>query len=818
MTPTPACRLRLDPPPPPPPPPRGPPGPAVARVTAPLFGVGGGGGGGGGGACGCGVAAGLAGEKRFVAPLMGKKYKLLHKKQGKVLKKGEELDADELSLSRSAGKPGCYRMLQCLGFLLTLMGVNFAVMRDDLRMAAREQECMECNSTDPTEEERLQSAFNRLDQNGDGVLSRGEIQQESSKLLDQPLTPSGLDATMTEMDKDQSGDVDFEEFSKQRWPGLWVLFGVSMMVLAYCVGGLIGGKKAETLTLYKRDGQWSVCISEISWGRVTTNSTTFSLRKDTLARVGQQAGRKITAYAVYLFVDGELLADGSRPEVRIWAGNKQRAEFVCKSINRFFHGPTGKRGWKSVLGTMKEGGDKRGGASGSASGAQAQLGKQTGLVRFGSPTLWKSQAPASNAADATAVADAAMRDWAVRDWAGHAPLLRAENEDVRLALLRVELEQLELPALRKRALAWGLSSELKVAEDAVALANALLSGPQEATRQLQESLQTVQSLLGRSIHHTTAGERENLSCVVQEMLRDIGSPDHGVVGAISSMKRMAFGEVFTFAESMAAVRQADQRLEVSDDASRPLCNVRARDYCPTCSASFSTMKKLVRELELCIHWQRGEGFPLARVDPWIVSGHCRNPQLRALLRSEMEPAELGPEWAADRRSAADQEHTTEAKMEKAEEDAVAEAIESAYELFDRYRVDTDGSERLTAEGVELLCRDPTLFRIFVPGGGRFTDMSPMQQHKMLSGLTSRVNDDGQLGLAEFEGWFEQEARIAFKDRARQRLEERQKSRQASQRIVTALSTRGKDWGLEEEIDCTLNALEFGRSLLTWGAG
>eukprot|EP01043_Picozoa_sp_COSAG02_P058409 COSAG02_NODE_7264_length_3090_cov_6.208960_4_plen_56_part_01 len=36
--------------------------------------------------------------------------------------------------------------------------------------------------------------------------------------------------------------------------------------------------------------------------------------------------------------------------------------------------------------------------------------------------------------------------------------------------------------------------------------------------------------------------------------------------------------------------------------------------------------------------------------------------------------------------------------------------------------------------------------------------------------------------------------------------------------ATSISTRGKDWGLEEEIDCTLNALEFGRSLLTWGAG
>ena len=51
---------------------------------------------------------------------MGKKYKVVHKHHGKKLKKGQELEADELSLSRSAGKPGCYRALQCLGILLTM--------------------------------------------------------------------------------------------------------------------------------------------------------------------------------------------------------------------------------------------------------------------------------------------------------------------------------------------------------------------------------------------------------------------------------------------------------------------------------------------------------------------------------------------------------------------------------------------------------------------------------------------------------------------------------------------------------------------------
>ena len=745
---------------------------------------------------------------------MGKKYKVVHKQHGKKLKKGQELEADELSLSRAAGKPGCYRALQCLGILLTMMGVNFAVMRDDLRMLAREVECWECNSTDPTEEERLLSVFNRLDQNGDGLLSRGEVQQEGSKLLEQPLTPSGLDATMTEMDKDQSGDIDFDEFSKQRWPGMWILFGVTMMVLAYCVGGVVGGKKAETLTLHKQDGQWSVSLADVSWGRVVTNRTTYSLRKDTLARVGLQAGRKITAYAVYVFIDGEPRSDGSRPEVRIWAGNKQRAEFVCKAINRFFHGPSMKRGWKSVLGTIKEGGDTNRVSSGNISGGQAQLGKQTGLVRFGSPTLWKSQAPVSNTVDATEVADAAMRDWAVQDWVVHAPLLEAENEDARLASLRVELEQLQLPALRARAVSLGLGSELEVAEDAVAVANALVAAPHETAQQIRATLETMVSLLGRNIHHTTVGEREQLSCIVREILRDIGDAEHGVVGAISSMKRMAFGEAFTLAEWMAAVRQTSRRLEGSD-TSTPLCNVRSRDYCPCCSASFGTMKRLVRELDICTHWQRGEDFPLARVDPWIVSGRCRNAQLRALLRSEMESAELGPVWAAERRDAAVESHM-EARMELAEDTAVAEAIEKAYESFDR--VDTHGSGILTAEGVELLCRDSALIRSFVPVGGHFTDMSKMEQANLLSGLQRRVSGDGQLGIVEFEQWFEQEARVRFKDHIRQRRVGRQNASDLSQRIVTALSTRGKNWGLEEEIDCTLHALELGRSLLAVGAG
>ena len=131
-----------------------------------------------------------------------------------------------------------------------------------------------------------------------------------------------------------------------------MLGGVAMLVLAYGIAGLVGGKKEEHLIMSKREDQWSVCLAAVSWGRVYTSSTVYSLRRDVIARVGQQVGRKITAYAVYMFVEGELLNDGSRNEVRIWSGNKQRAEQVCKTINRFFHGNSGKRGWKSIMGTL----------------------------------------------------------------------------------------------------------------------------------------------------------------------------------------------------------------------------------------------------------------------------------------------------------------------------------------------------------------------------------------------------------------------------------------------------------------------------------
>lgn len=295
---------------------------------------------------------------------MGKKYKQTLLKGGKKVKKGKELTADELVIARKTGKQVCFRMLQLLAWVLILMGVSMAYQRDDIRMTARKLDCSgaglaDCNSTSYTVDESLAAVFNTLDLDGNGRLDRGEINQGADG-LGRPLTPSGLEATMVEMDKDLSGDIDLEEWKQERWPVLWMLGGVAMLVLAYCIGGLVGGKKEEQLTFSTKEEQWSVCLAEVSWGRVQTSSTVYSVRRDVIARVGQSVGRKITAYAVYMFVEGELLPDGSRKEVRIWSGNKQRAEQVCKTINRFFHGKAEKRGWKSVLATVSSGAAKAG--------------------------------------------------------------------------------------------------------------------------------------------------------------------------------------------------------------------------------------------------------------------------------------------------------------------------------------------------------------------------------------------------------------------------------------------------------------------------
>ena len=120
------------------------------------------------------------------------------------------------------------------------------------------------------------------------------------------------------------------------------------------------------------------------------------------------------------------------------------------------------------------------------------------------------------------------------------------------------------------------------------------------------------------------------------------------------MRRTIFGEVYTIAERMAAVDQLDQNL-AGKGKGVPLCGVRTPiDYCTRCSSAFETIKRLVRALEVCMRWQKGEEFPPTRIDTWVLAGRCRNPQLRALLRSEMDPVDFSPPWAAKRRTEAEE--------------------------------------------------------------------------------------------------------------------------------------------------------------------
>ena len=93
---------------------------------------------------------------------MGKKYKTTMLKGGKKVKKGKELEADELILARKTGKQVCFRMLQLLAWVLIMMGVSMAYQRDDIRMTARKLDCStaglaDCNSTEYTVDESLES-------------------------------------------------------------------------------------------------------------------------------------------------------------------------------------------------------------------------------------------------------------------------------------------------------------------------------------------------------------------------------------------------------------------------------------------------------------------------------------------------------------------------------------------------------------------------------------------------------------------------------------------------------------------------------------
>lgn len=58
----------------------------------------------------------------------------------------------------------------------------------------------------------LRGLFDDIDEDGSGVLDRGEIAELARKLLGKPLTKREIDAAMEEMDGDGNGEIDFEEF------------------------------------------------------------------------------------------------------------------------------------------------------------------------------------------------------------------------------------------------------------------------------------------------------------------------------------------------------------------------------------------------------------------------------------------------------------------------------------------------------------------------------------------------------------------------------------------------------------------------------
>ena len=299
---------------------------------------------------------------------------------------------------------------------------------------------------------------------------------------------------------------------------------------------------------------------------------------------------------------------------------------------------------------------------------------------------------------------------------------------------------------------------------------------------------------------------------VKAILADPGDVNSGVVGAINAMRRTIFGEVYTIAERMAAVDQLDQNLAGKVKAVA-LCGVRTPiDYCTKCSSAFETIRQLVRALEVCMRWQYGQEFPPTRIDTWVLAGRCRNAQLRALLRSELEPVDFSPPWAAKRRRDAE-ELSIIATEEDDIDKAIADSIESAYETFEH--VDVDGSGALTEDEMELLCHDPQLLQSFLPVGGRFENMQQGQKEEMLLGLRKRLDKDGDgmLSFEEFEDWFVTQAEAIDRNHRLEALEARQLARLQTARTVEALCSTGKDWGLELEVLGALDTVELSRTLL-----
>ena len=68
-------------------------------------------------------------------------------------------------------------------------------------------------SAKKAKQSKLRQLFDSIDADGSGLLDKDELAVLAAK-LGRTLGPAELDSAMTEMDTDQSGEVDFEEFEE----------------------------------------------------------------------------------------------------------------------------------------------------------------------------------------------------------------------------------------------------------------------------------------------------------------------------------------------------------------------------------------------------------------------------------------------------------------------------------------------------------------------------------------------------------------------------------------------------------------------------
>lgn len=274
------------------------------------------------------------------------------------------------------------------------------------------------------------------------------------------------------------------------------------------------------------------------------------------------------------------------------------------------------------------------------------------------------------------------------------------------------------------------------------------------------------------------------------------------------------------AERMSIVFQLDPEAAAASGPqahAHPLCGAVSVEYCATCSAAFAKIKAMVRCLEVCVRWRHGEALPAIRIDPWILAGYCRHPQLRALLRSEREPLDLSPAWAVTKRAGA--EEAAIAAAAQAENEAKMEdALFRAQTTFDH--VDQDGSGSLDAKEVGLLCADPALLSSFVPVGGRSRGhtLAPAEVEEQTAGLRELLDKkQGNLTWDAFEEWFIESAGGIQSAHREEQKTARAAATQAAIAVVEQLLARAEDWGVGEELKTALDALEKSRALLTAGA-